>query len=406
MLTGDRAINLNDCVTSIFWANYAALHYCPEKLILNNGGGGSSKTTSLCQLFATVLMLDPTFQNQRLVIARESMPALKRSTMLETISVLRNWGLYSEKDHNKTDHVIRGKNGNTLQFMAMEDMDPDKVKSMNISMLFLDEATQINAHTFKVARMYVGRNANDVGKFFLGYNPNNAGCYIAKDIEADLAYWKAMIIHSTYKDNPFLHPDKAEELEALAEQDQNFYRIYCKGEWGSFEGVIFVEGQNFRATKGLSEAERKRALKVYGLDLGFHSPFLVECGVTEGGTCYVREIISEHDLTTTRLMQLMAERGVSRTDELIYDCEDANAGAELYEAGWNAIPCTKGKDSVVNSIGTLKKNAGTSKGPLYYSSCARIAGRRTASATAWTRPSSTTITDRMPSGMEDSASWN
>ncbi len=261
------------------------------KTIVNVGGSGSSKSFSLAQLLAKKLLEE---DNKRFVIARKTMPACKRSSYDLIISFLKDWGIYQEARHNKTDHIYRHKN-NEMLFMGLD--EPTKIKSVStgVNYVWMEEANEFTKEDFQMFALQVRRPAGeDLNHLYLSLNPIDAGNWIATDL---VKAPDVEVVHSTYKDNPFLGKDYIRYIEDQS-ADENFYRVYALGEWGKLENLIY---RNYKVIPELPEMDG--AKWCYGLDFGLIAPSAVIKVYLLNDRFYLEEKLYKTELTNADIIE-------------------------------------------------------------------------------------------------------
>ena len=85
--------------TSVFSRNRAS----QARTLVNVGGAGSSKSHSIAQLLIEKFITE---RDKQFIIARKTMPALRRSAYALIIDLMKEYGVYSFVEHNKTDNVL------------------------------------------------------------------------------------------------------------------------------------------------------------------------------------------------------------------------------------------------------------------------------------------------------------
>ena len=112
----------------------AKAHADPRRYILYSGGFGSGKTV---WAITTCIQLCLQYPNNFIVIVRETVPALKSSTIMQ----VEAWMPPGVAEYNKTDMMWTFLNGSRLKFMSAD--NPESVRSMEIGGYFLEEANRI-----------------------------------------------------------------------------------------------------------------------------------------------------------------------------------------------------------------------------------------------------------------------
>lgn len=331
-------MELNIQATPVFRKNYQA----KTRVILNIGSSRSSKTYSLLQ----VLIVKALEENKPCVytIARKTLPALKASAYRDFIEILTNSDAYRVENHNKSDLTYQV--GNTLfEFISVDQFD--KVKGRKRKNLYVNEANELNYQDFTQLAL------RTTGQIFLDLNPSHATDHW---IEEKVKTRKDLtVIHSTYKDNPFLEKETIFEIERLKDTDPNLWRIYGLGELGISEARIFT---HFKLCDELPEVYGN---KVYGLDFGFNHPTaLIEVREVDD-VYYAKELIYESGLLNSELIKKIEALGISQGDIIYCDHSRADHIKEIQLAGYNAQNANKdvqkGIDTVKSKVIHLTKDS-------------------------------------------------
>jgi len=284
------------------------------------GGTRSSKTYSLCQLFI-VKALNET--GKVFTICRKTLPALKGTAYRDVLELLKELGLYTEENHNKSE-LSYALNGNLIEFISVD--QPQKIRGRKRNYLWLNEA---NEFTYEDYQQLILRTTD---KVYLDYNPSDPYSWIYdKVITRD----DCTFIKSTYKANPFLDKDTIAEIERLKDIDPDYWRVYGLGEIGSIQTMIF---RNFQLVD-----EVQGRLVGYGLDFGFtNSPTALVAIYISDDNLYIKEMLYEKRLTNTDLANKLKEFRIDRQSEIIGDSAEPKSIEEIYRQGFNIKPAKKG----------------------------------------------------------------
>ena len=284
------------------------------------GGTRSSKTYSLCQLFI-VKALNET--GKVFTICRKTLPALKGTAYRDVLELLKELGLYTEENHNKSE-LSYALNGNLIEFISVD--QPQKIRGRKRDYLWLNEA---NEFTYEDYQQLILRTTD---KVYLDYNPSDPYSWIYdKVITRD----DCTFIKSTYKANPFLDKDTIAEIERLKDIDPDYWRVYGLGEIGSIQTMIF---RNFQLVD-----EVQGRLVGYGLDFGFtNSPTALVAIYISDDNLYIKEMLYEKRLTNTDLANKLKEFRIDRQSEIIGDSAEPKSIEEIYRQGFNIKPAKKG----------------------------------------------------------------
>ncbi|MEM4626455.1 MAG: PBSX family phage terminase large subunit [Candidatus Bilamarchaeaceae archaeon] len=201
--------------TKVFTKTLAAYQDPNVNIIINQGGTRSSKTYSITQLIILECLKS---QNKTYSIIRKSFPALRASVMRDFFDLLKNLNLYSEENHNKTEHLYN-LNNNLIEFFSLD--DEQKVRGRKRDILWINEANEIDEDSF------LQLNFRTSGKIFLDYNPSIPETHwiITNILKRDDAH----IIISTYRDNPFLSKKQILEIERLKLINPNMWAVFGEG---------------------------------------------------------------------------------------------------------------------------------------------------------------------------------
>jgi len=322
---------LNLKATKVFKKNYQALQD-GYRYLVNQGGSGSSKTFSIAQL---IIILCHEQTGNRFSIIRKSLPDLKKSAMRDFINLLRNYNLYNEDNHNKTDNIYE-LNGNEIEFFGLE--KGQKVRGARRDYLWLNEANEIDLDSFRQLAM---RTSEVV---FMDYNPSAEDHWIYDEV---LTKDKTKKIRSTFKDNPFLPEKERKEIKSFKNKDQNYWRIYGLGKIGKAQNKIYSHWQHCDELP--EEGER-----VFGIDFGYSNPTTLVEVVINDDDIYVEEKFYKTQMTDDDIIKEV-EKYCNKDDYIYCDSEDPKAIEKLRQANFNAKEAEKGKGSVMSGIKEIQK---------------------------------------------------
>jgi phage terminase large subunit len=190
--------------TNVFERNWDAT----TRFVVNIGGSRSTKTYSILQL-VVVKALES--ENPLVIsIVRKSMPSLRLSALRDFFDILKQYDLYNVENHNKTENTYLI-NNTLIEFFSID--DAQKRRGSKRDILFVDEANELTAEDF------FQLNIRTTQTVYLGFNPSEQFWYNDQLQNRD----DITIIHSTYKDNPFLSTEQINEIERLAFTDKQYY---------------------------------------------------------------------------------------------------------------------------------------------------------------------------------------
>jgi phage terminase large subunit len=159
-------------VTSVFEQIERAI----KPIVVSLGGAGSGKSYSMAQL---IIMKFINEDDKMIGICRKTFPALRITAYKLVVDLLMDYGYYSRCDHNKSEHTIKYHN-NMLYFFSLD--DPEKVKSLDLNYLWIEEATELSWEDFLILRMRMRRKSIDgkSNQVYLTLNPIDQENWVAK----------------------------------------------------------------------------------------------------------------------------------------------------------------------------------------------------------------------------------
>ena len=304
--------------TKVFEWNLEAYQSKSFRVIANQGSTRSGKTYSLSQLLALYI---PHKEKVTISVVSPSLPHLKRGARRDILQILEDAGIYSDEAFNKTDNVYHYPNGSYIEFFGAE--DSGKVRGPGRDILYINEA---NLLPFSIYQQLALRTKQTI---FLDFNPVDEASWVydVADKEGN------KLIHSTYRNNPFLPKEQVAEIESLKDADENLWKVFGLGERGKSQEIIYT---HWKLGQFPDDCE-----VCYGLDFGYSVPTaLVKIGFKENQT-FAKEMLYETKLTTSDLIERLKVMDIQRADEIFCDNAEPKTIEELVRAGFNAKPADK-----------------------------------------------------------------
>jgi phage terminase large subunit len=329
--------------TRVFFENFVS----DKRININIGGGGSSKSHSIIQLLLYKFLTE---ENKKFLVIRKTMPSIRTSVLIPFYEIMNAFGVRNKIKEDKVGMNLLY-NNNIIHFNGLD--DPEKVKSANWHYMWFEEATEITKDDFNTVRLYLRAPSADgkMNQIFLSFNPIDEFHWIKQTLIDDPAYSSDVkVVHSTYKDNPFLPEDSVKAYEDLMNQDINFYRIYALGEWGRLEDLIY---------KNWDEADSMptdNVIVTYGVDFGFNAESAVIRCITKGQEVWEQELVYKKGLTNSQLIDLISATVPKSELNKPWYCDSAAPDRirEFRLAGFNAKEATKNINDGIDLIKRLK----------------------------------------------------
>ena len=305
-----------------------------SRVIANKGGTRSGKTWSVLLLLFAIA----TAERVLISVVSESVPHLKRGALRDFRRILDNCGWVEGSDytHNATDNIFDFGIGR-IEFFSAD--NAGKVHGAQRDVLFINECNHIGWETY---RQLAIRTAKAV---FLDWNQTSRFWF-----EDNLQGRDGVtLIHSTYKDNPFLSAEQVAEIESY-KHDANWWRVYGLGETGSVEGLIYTDWQQVQR---MPEDYKREVLCI---DFGFtNDPTAILRVRLSGGELWIDELCYRRGMDNTAIARLLIQEGCTSRTPIVCDSAEPKSIAEINSFGLSAMPVTKGKDSVLSGIQIVQR---------------------------------------------------
>jgi len=328
---------------------YTFLQRHKQRKLLLVGGAGSGKSWTVGQWF----LFDKFYKEHtiRILVVRKTLPSLRKSAYQLLLDMLHRYHLPHKL--NKTEMVISNtRNHNDIIFASLDDIE--KIKSIEgINYVWIEEATEITHKDYMQLNLRMraqNLNPDSLNQLVASFNPIDPRSFLKPLTEnppEDTAVNK-----STYKNNPFLAPEYCKSIEDLIHQDVTYYKIYALNQWATPGNIIYTKWKTIPKMPHDSRFDRIG----YGLDFGYNAPSaLVKIGVKED-KAYEQELLYETHLTNKDLIERLKLLipPCQRMRPLYADAAEPDRIQEIYNAGFNIHPCTKGRGSVKNGIDRVK----------------------------------------------------
>jgi phage terminase large subunit len=311
------------------------LELSQKRIVIEQGGTRSGKTYNI--LLWIIFSYCMRHTGRTITIARKTYPALRSTAMRDFINILKEYGIYSELNHNKSnsEYVL---NGNLVEFISLD--QPTKVRGRKRDLLFINEANEL---FFEDWQQLIFRTT---GKIILDYNPSDEFHWIYDRVKVRE---DAEFYITTYKDNPFLESQIIQEIERLKDVDENYWKIYGLGQVGTAKSLIF----NFNLIDTIPENAKFIS---YGLDFGFtNDPTALVKVYLHDTNLYVKELLYRTGMTNQDIAKELDRLEIGRREEIFADASEPKSIEEIYRMGWNIKKADKPQGSVNLGIDMLRR---------------------------------------------------
>ena len=349
-----------------------------KRCLLAYGGRDSAKSYSAAQKVVISLLSE---RYCKVVCLRKIFADIKDSQFETIWAVIETWGLEAEFQYTKSPLEIRCKNGNIVLARGLD--RPAKLKSVkDPTIVWIEEADEIAFEDFIKSDTSIRSSYRDaLLQIILTFNPENESGWIAEtffppaklDYERDDGEFDyvpsprddTLILHTTYKHNQWCPPERAERYEALKYalgDDNNYYRVYCLGLWGSaLRGLCYENIAYQEDFPGFEEWK----VHGYALDFGFtNDPTAVVEVALCHGDLYVQELTYRRGLVNVENPKIpgqpnieaeLVRNEIEKSELIIADSAEPKSILEIQNAGFDIRGVKKYAGSVREGVGHLRK---------------------------------------------------
>lgn len=298
-------------------------------VVVNKGGTRSGKTWSLMQLCYNLIIKK---QGILVSVVGETMPFLKRGAMRDFKAMLGSE--WHDDWWNASDKVYTiPTTKSSLEFFSAD--NEGKVHGSARDVLFINECYFVD---WEIYRQLAVRTRK---RILLDYNPRSR-FWVDEHL---IGKEGVALIHSTYKDNKYLTPMQIAMIESN-KGDENWWRVYGRGETGSVEGLIYT---NWQIAQAMPETYKK---EFYCIDFGFtNDPTAILRVRLSGGELWVQELAYRTGMLNQDIVKCLQDNHVARGAMIVCDSAEQKSIAEINNlGGYRAVPVAKGRGSIVAGI--------------------------------------------------------
>lgn len=301
------------------------------------GGTSASKTFSIIPMLIQYAIREP---KTEISVVAETIPHLRRGAMRDFLKVMDLVGMYQDEKFNKSTLTYTFTNQSYIEFFSAD--SPNKLRGARRDVLFINECNNVSWESYY-------QLAIRTRKFiYLDYNPVST-FWVDTELLGDRDVSMTVL---TYKDNEALDESIVKEIEKARDKApfstywDNWWRVYGLGEIGSILGTIFT---NWKQCK---EIPKEAILKGIGVDFGYtNDPTAIIAEYYMDGKYYFDELCYKKEMSNKDIADVLKPYKCL----VVCDSAEPKSIAELKTYGIKAVPCEKGKDSVVHGIQAIQQ---------------------------------------------------
>ena len=218
---------------------YKPAFHNEDRFLVFKGGAGSGKSVFAAQKVIARCLTEP---GHRFLVLRKVDKSIRDSCFLLCKDLIEQWGLTDHCTVHKAEMRITipslGGGVSEILFKGLDDRE--KIKSIQgITGIWFEEATEFDKDDLTQLNLRLRGETPFYKQIIITFNPIDETHWL-KAYFYDDSPSSCTRVHSTYLDNTYCDEEYIAELLDLAETDENYYRIYCLGEWG-----VIKTGQEF-----------------------------------------------------------------------------------------------------------------------------------------------------------------
>lgn len=325
------------------------------RYIIHTGSSRSSKTFSIIQSH----YLCAHEKTRRISIWRETKKDTKDTVLADMRKAVKNFELNESIIFNKTESIYTFPNNSTIEICGGD--DENKVHGFQGDIAHFNEPYGISKETFDQIDM---RTSEFV---IIDWNPKK-NHWVDDLAKQD----NAIVIHSTFKDNPFCPEQQKKKILSYEPTDYNISQGTAnKYMWQVYGLGLKAEKPNriYSNWKTMSDEEFDILpySSYYGLDFGSTNPSaLSEVKFDGEKTFFIKQrLYLPISQMTTTLSEVLEGLGIDKNIPLICDSADPIKISELVMSGFNAVPANKYQGSVRAGIDFINSKE------IYYTSSSK-----------------------------------
>ena len=288
----------------------------PRDIALYQGGYGSGKTFCGSLLGILFCLKYPGVTG---LVGAQTYTLLRDTTLKQYFEHLDNMGFRAgyHYDYQKSEEILKFKNGSEILFRHLQ--EPNKLKSLNLAFVELEEMSDTPESTFKMLISRLRQTIKPEWKkngfkyrLFGHTNPESSKGWIYKYfVEEKPDNYR--LIQAPTTQNKFLEPDYVESMKEL--YDEEYYRINVLGEFGDYTSGLIVK--NF-SNENIKELHYQPDLPLHlTFDFNVDPMSCILAHVAGGKVFYFDEFILENTTTQGTMDEVLKKYPAHKTDIII-----------------------------------------------------------------------------------------
>jgi PBSX family phage terminase large subunit len=319
------------------------------KYIINTGSSRSSKTHSILQTHWIYAFIKP---NSRVSIWRETKADCKMTILADLKKAVPTFPNSDTVSFNKTESIYTFPNGSTIEFMGGD--EENRVHGFQGDVAHLNEPYKFSLDAFNQIDM---RTKDYI---IIDWNPKTRHW-----IEEVSTRDNAIVIHSTFKDNPFIPLEQKKKILSYEPTEYNIQQKTADPYLWTVYGLGLKAEKPNRIFKGWDSIDQRLFYDLpypsyYSTDFGLSAPTAnIEFKFDGDKTFFFHErLYKPLNQIEGSLSDEFARLGTIKNKENIVDSGNElnkTEATKLENSGYNVIFAKKGKGSINEGIETIQK---------------------------------------------------
>lgn len=311
------------------------------------GGAGSGKSHFVAQK----VILKALQYKRKVLVVRKVGNTLKDSVWAMFLKLLYQMpGVI--RSINKSEYTIELISGSIFLFKGLD--DPEKIKSIEgITDIVVEEASELTEDDFDQLNLRL-RATCGMLQIHLMFNPVSKANWVYSRFFKDGTPEDTIVVHTTYKDNPYLPKEYIDSLLRLEKNNPAYFKIYVLGDFATLDKLVFP----VKTVRLVSQDEIKGLPFWIGMDFGYtNDPTAITWGYCDlvNRRLYITGEYNKKGMTNDMIAKVITDLGFAK-ERIIADAAEPKSIAELRRLGINRITgAVKGPDSVKNGIDRLQR---------------------------------------------------
>lgn len=307
-----------------------------KRYIFLRGSSRSGKSYTALQHIIITCLTNP---NKIVTIARETQVSIKNTILVDFKDIMESIGRWDESRFNKVEMVYKFPNKSIIRFIGLDDTT-GKLRGLKSHIVMVDEVNTVSFESF------VQLDIRTEEYIICAYNPEITEDWWGLEYESKD---NGIMIHTTWRDNPFLDKRIIQSIQELKHLDPDLYQIYSEGKIVPPREKIFVNYEKY------DELPKNVKESYIGLDWGYSTDpcAVVQVWITEK-EIYCKELLYQAGTTNQDLIFLLNDL-IDKNMMIICDSSEPKSIQDLRRAGFDIRGVKKGSGSVLYGIQKMKQ---------------------------------------------------